>query len=101
MKRFRIVVVLIMVLSLVAGVAVMAVASSKVNINSASKEELMQLEGIGSAYAEKIIEYRETNGPFEKAEDITNVKGVGEATFEKNKDKITVAEDSDGDVVAQ
>lgn len=101
MKACRIAVVLIMVLSLVAGVAVMAVASGKVNINSASKEELMQLEGIGSAYAEKIIEYRETNGPFEKAEDITNVKGVGAATFEKNRERITVAEESDADVVAR
>lgn len=59
-----------------------------VNINYASKEELMTLSGIGDVTAEKIIEYRKSNR-FRKKEDIKSVKGIGDATFEKIKDSIT------------
>ncbi len=91
MKKIRFTVALIMMFAFVSGYVIsIYAASDKVNINTATQEELMQLEGIGSAYAQKIIEYREANGPFQKPEDIMNVKGVGEATFEKNKDRITV-----------
>jgi competence protein ComEA len=83
-------VVAIAALTLLVSLSIQAGAAVQVNINIASKEELMQLEGIGSAYAAKIIEYRETNGPFEKPEDIMNVKGIGEVTYEKNKHRITV-----------
>ncbi len=61
----------------------------KVNINTATVEELVQLNQIGQKYAEKIVEYREQNGPFKKPEDIVQVKGIGEKTWEKNKDSIT------------
>ena len=61
-----------------------------VNINIASVEELMSLDNIGKATALKIIEYRETNGPFQKIEDIMNVSGIKEATFLLIKDKICV-----------
>ncbi|MCK4486576.1 MAG: helix-hairpin-helix domain-containing protein, partial [Desulfobacterales bacterium] len=50
---------------------------AKVNINQASVEELAQLKGIGLKYAERIVEYREKHGAFEKAEDIMNVSGIG------------------------
>lgn len=60
-----------------------------ININTASKEELISLEGIGEAKAKLIIDYREKK-PFENIEDIKNVKGIGEALFEKIKDRITV-----------
>ena len=63
--------------------------SSKVNINTATKTELMSLDGIGSTYADKIISYRNTNR-FDKIEDIMNVSGIGEAKFNKIKDSITV-----------
>ncbi len=66
----------------------------KVDINKASKEELMQLEGVGDAYAQKIVEYRKANGPFKQPGDIMKVKGIGPATYEKNKDRITVALDA-------
>ncbi len=45
---------------------------------------------IGSAYAMRIVEYRQQNGPFEKPEDILKVKGIGEKTYELNKKIITV-----------
>jgi len=64
--------------------------SGKVNINTASVEEIAKLEKIGQKYAERIVQYRKENGPFKKAEDITNVKGIGPKTFELNKDRITV-----------
>ena len=60
-----------------------------VNINTASKSELMTIKGIGDKKAEKIIEYR-TSNKFLKIEDIMNVSGIGEAMFEKIKDYITV-----------
>ncbi|MBP5408123.1 MAG: helix-hairpin-helix domain-containing protein [Bacilli bacterium] len=61
-----------------------------ININVAGVEELMSLDNIGRATALKIIEYRETNGPFLKIEDIMNVSGIKEATFLLIKDKICV-----------
>ena len=60
------------------------------NINLATKIELLNLPGIGETYAERIIQYREENGPFETVEDIMEVKGIGESKFNDLKDKITV-----------
>ena len=64
--------------------------TGKVSINTASKEELMTLYGIGEAKAGAIIEYREKNGNFASIEDIKNVSGIGDAIFEKIKDNITI-----------
>jgi competence protein ComEA len=64
--------------------------ASKININLASADEIAQLKGIGPSYAERIIEYRETHGPFKSPDEITNVKGIGTKTFEANKGRITV-----------
>ncbi|ADU65217.1 ComEA family DNA-binding protein [Desulfurispirillum indicum] len=66
------------------------IALAKVNINTASQAELAALNGVGDQRAAAIIEYREQNGPFQKPEDITRVKGIGKSTFERNKDSITV-----------
>lgn len=65
-------------------------ASGKVNINTASKEELMTLTGIGEAKAESIIEYRETYGAFENIEDIQNITGIKEGVYSQLEDEITV-----------
>ena len=62
----------------------------KVNINTASAEQLAKLKGIGPALAQRIIEYREKNRPFEKPEDITKVKGIGPKIWEDNKGIIVV-----------
>lgn len=64
-------------------------SKSKVNINSASKEELMSLNGIGESTATKIIEYRKTQ-KFLEIEDIMNVSGIGNSKFDKIKDNIEV-----------
>lgn len=64
--------------------------SDKVNINKASKEELMKLNGLGESKAEAIITYRNNNGMFKTIEDIKNVSGIGDALFDKIKDFITV-----------
>lgn len=66
------------------------VDSELININTASSFELETLPGIGSTTAQKIIEYRDANGPFLSAEDIINVSGVGPGTYERIKDLITV-----------
>ena len=63
--------------------------SKLININTASKEELCKLTGIGENKAKLIIEYREKN-KFTKIEDITKVSGIGKKTFEKIKNDITV-----------
>ncbi|ANX00756.1 helix-hairpin-helix domain-containing protein [Thermoclostridium stercorarium] len=61
-----------------------------ININTADLSTLMKLHGIGEVKARAIIEYRERNGPFKSIEEIKNVKGIGEATFQKIKDRIVV-----------
>ncbi len=62
----------------------------KVNINTASIEQLMSMDGIGEAYAKRIVSYREKNGPFQTPEDLMKVKGIGQKTFDANKDRIVV-----------
>ena len=64
--------------------------SDKVNINTASLEELQSLKGVGPATAKNIILYREEYGAFSDIEEIMNVKRIGEKTFAKIKDFITV-----------
>lgn len=63
-------------------------SDSRININTAGSEELQMLDGVGPATAQKIIDYREANGSFKKIEDIKNVSGIGDKTFEKFKDDI-------------
>ena len=67
-----------------------AASDGKININTAGVEELVKLERIGEKYAQRIIEYREKNGPFEKPEDIMKVKGIGSKIWELNKERIVV-----------
>jgi competence protein ComEA len=67
----------------------------KININTATAEELMQLNGVGAKYADRIIAYREKYGPFKKPEDIMRVSGIGQKTFEKNREIIILKEPQD------
>jgi len=91
----RKIVVAVLVVVLVGWVSVINInagEAEKININKASAEELTQLKGIGPSHAAKIIEFREKNGPFKLPEDLMQVPGVGQKTFEKNKDLISVEE---------
>ncbi len=67
-----------------------AEVSMLVNINTASKEMLMTLPGIGESKAESIIKYRETKGAFKSLEDLMNVSGIKQGAFDKVKDLITL-----------
>lgn len=63
---------------------------SRININTATSQELQTLRGIGPAMAQRIIEYRQTSGGFSTVDDLTNVKGIGEKTLEEIRDSIAV-----------
>ena len=65
-------------------------SSGKVNINQASKEQLMTLPGVGASKAESIIRHREENGRFQKIEDIMEISGIKEGLFEQIKNLIQV-----------
>lgn len=64
------------------------VVDNKVSINNGTKEELMTLSGIGEVKAQAIIDYRNKNGKFSKIEDLMNVSGIGESTYNQIKDNI-------------
>ena len=63
---------------------------NRINLNTATQEELMSLDGIGEVLAGRIIAYREQNGGFAAIEELKNVYGIGEKIFEKIRNKITV-----------
>lgn len=63
-------------------------SGDKININTASLEELDELPGIGPTIAQRIVDYRTENGPFQTIEDIMNVSGVGPSTFDNIKELI-------------
>lgn len=64
--------------------------NTQVNINTADKNELDSLPGVGPALAERILEYRQTNGTFNDLEELKKVPGIGLSKFEKLKEKITL-----------
>ncbi|MDI3480459.1 MAG: competence protein ComEA [Tepidanaerobacteraceae bacterium] len=71
-------------------VGVASLSDGKININTAGITELDTLPGIGPTTAQKIIDYRTQNGPFESIDEIKNVSGIGEKKFDQIKDKIKV-----------
>lgn len=72
------------------GSAAQGAADGRVNLNRASKEELMTLPGIGEAKAEAILQYRTEHGGFGSIDEIKQISGIKDGVFEKIKDKITV-----------
>ena len=85
-KHIAILAMALMVLT--GSVCAYAADAAGIDINTASAEELAQLKGVGPSHAAAIVVYREKNGPFEKPEDLIQVPGIGQKTFEKNKDSI-------------
>lgn len=68
-----------------------AFAGGAVNVNTASAEMLAeQLDGVGAARAQAIVDYRSENGDFPSVASLVNVSGIGEATLESNRDRLTV-----------
>ncbi|AIW83275.1 Competence protein ComEA helix-hairpin-helix repeat protein [Bacillus mycoides] len=65
-------------------------SEGKVQINTASKEQLEKITGIGSRKAESILKYREEHGPFQKIEDLLEIDGIGAKSLEKIKDQIII-----------
>ena len=68
-----------------------AKAEAVVNLNTATAAELESLPGIGKSTAQRILEYRQKSGGFKKVEELMNVKGIGEKSFLKIKNRLTVA----------
>lgn len=64
--------------------------AKKININTATQDLLATLPGVGPALAKRIVDYRERNGEFKRIEELMNVKGIGEKSFEKIRPHITV-----------
>jgi len=62
----------------------------EININTATKEQLMQIKGIGTVTAERIIEYRESEGKIKSVQELTKIKGIGIKTVEKIKNEVTI-----------
>jgi len=85
-------VLLTVFIGLIGVLNVNAAEVKKININTASVEELAQLKGIGPSHAAKIVAYREKNGPFKVPEDLRQVSGIGQKTVEANQELIIVAE---------
>jgi competence protein ComEA len=82
MKRF---------LLLLAALLFSGLSLAAVNINTATQQELEALNGIGPVKAQAIIDHRKANGPFKSAEQLKDVKGIGDATFEKIKGDVSVS----------
>ncbi len=97
LKRVRIACVMALCLGLmISSISVMAqkpnppASTEKINLNSATAEQLQTLPGIGPVTAKTIIEHRAKVGKFNRIEEIINVKGVGEKKFQKIKDRLVV-----------
>ena len=89
-RRQIVTVWIVALVSLIAATGVYAGEVEKININTATVEQLTQLKGVGASHAAGIIAYREKNGPFQKPEDSMQVPRIGRKTFEKNEALIVV-----------
>ena len=89
-RKMVVAVLLVVFVGLISVLHVNAAEVQKVNINTASAEELAQLKGIGPSHASKIVAYREKNGPFKMPEDLMQVSGIGQKTFDTNQELIII-----------
>jgi len=89
MKKVLVLMLMVCFMAVMAA-PVVATGSDTININTASVDELTQLQKVGPKTAENIVVYRDANGPFKTLDDLKNVKGVGDKILELNKDRMTV-----------
>ena len=89
-NRKQVTIVAIVLMGLTCSIVAYAADVAGIDINTASAEELAQLKGVGPSHAAGIVVFREKNGPFKKPEDLIQVPGIGQKTFEKNKEVIVV-----------
>jgi competence protein ComEA len=93
-KLFAVTMVVVLTAALMPAGEAAESPAEKININTAGSAELQQLPRIGPKVAQRILDYREQNGKFNRIEDLMKVRGIGEKTFESLKDLITVGNDS-------
>jgi competence protein ComEA len=89
MKKVLVLMLMVCFMAVTAAPVVTA-DNGTININTASVDELTQLQKVGPKTAENIVAYRDANGPFKTIDDLKNVKGVGDKILELNKDRISV-----------
>ena len=65
-------------------------AAGALDINSASVEDLMTVQGVGQVIAQRIVEFREKNGPYKSVDDLLKVQGIGEKSLAKIRDRLSV-----------
>lgn len=80
---------ILIALVLALGLSGPVLADEPVDLNTATAEELAEaLNGVGESRAQAIVEYRESNGPFTHIDELVNVRGIGMATVDRNRDRI-------------
>ena len=90
MKRRVFVLFLVTVIMMTITPSEAPASETRIDLNSATVEQLIQLPGIGPVIARRIVEYRTEHGPFTSVEEVLNIKGIGPKRFERIKDLITV-----------
>jgi competence protein ComEA len=91
-RKVTVAVIMVVFVGLLSTLNVNSAEVQKININTASAEELSRLKGIGPSHAAKIVAYREKNGPFKMPEDLVQVSGIGQKVFAANQEVIIVEE---------
>jgi competence protein ComEA len=91
-RKVTVAVIMVVFVGLISVLSADSAEVQQININTASAEELARLKGIGPSHAAKIVAYREKNGPFKMPEDLVQVPGIGQKTFEANQEVIIVEE---------
>ncbi len=77
------------VIALTALIAAAPGLAAELNINNASADKLAQLNGVGDVKSQAIVDYRQSNGAFDAVDELTEVDGIGDATLDKNRERLT------------